>query len=394
MGRQHNAINVERSPSELPQIKGRIVAPWHCSLPTLCCLCNRHHESEVTQGHRRVSQDKRWRSHDHEFAVIIAGLDATRSGEWLPPGSYSTVGRVEAAEHRRYQIGELWCDHNRVKSVHLDDANAARIGDRCPIITDRWQALDETVMTAPTPLPPTPWSFPDATEADRYGVVGVGADLEPATLIHAYRSGMFPMPADVDSSIAWWSPSTRGVLEFTNLVVSRSLRRSCRRYEVTVNRAFEQVITACASLPRSGSWISPEIVNSYRRLHELGWAHSVETWLDGELVGGLYGVQVAGLFAGESMFHVANDASKVALVGLVSALEVVGATLLDVQWRTDHLATLGVRSITRGEYLERLRTALLSPASSLAQLSGHNSLNKSQQYLDRILWKPIGSTSS
>jgi leucyl/phenylalanyl-tRNA--protein transferase len=146
-------------------------------------------------------------------------------------------------------------------------------------------------------------------------------------------------------------------------------------------------------MPRDGGWITPEIATAYRRLHELGWAHSVETWLDGNLVGGLYGVQVGGLFAGESMFHRANDASKVALVALVSGLESIGASLLDVQWYTDHLATLGVSEITRSEYLERLVPALPSSVTSLAQLSGQNSFGKTQQYLDRILWKPIGSSS-
>jgi len=240
-------------------------------------------------------------------------------------------------------------------------------------------------MTSPAPLPPTTWHFPHPSEADAYGVVGVGADLEPATLMHAYRNAMFPMPADADGQVAWWSPPERGVLDFGDLRVSRSLRRSCRRYDVTVNVAFDQVIAACSSLPRDGGWISPAISAAYRRLHELGWAHSVETWLDGELVGGLYGVQVAGLFAGESMFHVATDASKVALVGLVSGLEACGAELLDVQWATDHLVTLGVQEITRSAYLDRLRLALTCHASPLSVLSGTKLLGESQQYLDRIL---------
>ena len=149
--------------------------------------------------------------------------------------------------------------------------------------------------------------------------------------------------------------------------------------------AFDQVIGACSSLPREGGWISPAIITAYHRLHELGWAHSVETWLDDELVGGLYGVQVAGLFAGESMFHVATDASKVALVALVSGLEACGAELLDVQWATDHLVTLGVQEITRSEYLDRLGLALRCHASPLSVLSGRKLLGESQQYLDRIV---------
>jgi leucyl/phenylalanyl-tRNA--protein transferase len=251
-------------------------------------------------------------------------------------------------------------------------------------------------MTGPTPLPPTPWHFPHPDTADPHGVVGIGADLEPSTLVHAYASGLFPMPAndddDDDDTIAWWSPPSRGVLDFADLRMTRSLRQSCRRYHVTANQAFDRVIGACADLPRDGGWISPAIIDAYERLHELGWAHSIETWHDGELVGGLYGVQVGGLFAGESMFHLVSDASKVALVALVSGLEHCGAVLLDVQWTTDHLATLGVSEIARKEYLERLHTAVPCQASSLAVLSGQDSLGKTAQFLDRILSKPTGST--
>jgi len=247
--------------------------------------------------------------------------------------------------------------------------------------------MTRPVPREPEPLPPTPWHFPPASEADEHGVIGIGADLAPSTLIHAYRNGLFPMPAgDEDDQVAWWSPPERGVLsDFADLKVSRSLRRSCRRYQVTANVAFEQVITTCASIPRDGGWISPAIINAYIKLHALGYAHSIETWRDDELVGGLYGVQVGGLFAGESMFHVATDASKVALVALVGGLEACGAQLLDVQWATDHLATLGIRSIPRGTYLEHLERALPCPALSLAQLSGRNSLGNTAQYLDRIL---------
>ena len=240
-------------------------------------------------------------------------------------------------------------------------------------------------MTSPTPLPACPWTFPDPETASYEGVVGLGADLAPETLIHAYRSGLFPMPAGETDLIAWWSPPMRGVLDFCELRMTRSLRRSCRRYEVTINAAFREVIEQCSLIPREGGWISPDFVEAYTALHHLGWAHSVETWLDGVLVGGLYGVQVNGLFAGESMFHVATDASKVALVGLVSALEECGATLLDVQWATDHLATLGVHEITRREYLGRLVPALECQAESLAGLTGRNALSKTAEYLDRIL---------
>ena len=248
------------------------------------------------------------------------------------------------------------------------------------------------LMREPTPLPPSAWHFPPAEEADEYGVVGIGADLEPATIIGAYRHGLFPMPISAEGErevIAWWSPHTRGVLEFDDLVVSRSLRRSCRRYDVTVNADFDAVIGACATIDRDGGWISPSIRAAYRRLHRLGWAHSIETWDDGVLVGGLYGLQINGLFAGESMFHTATDASKVALVALVSALEDTGATFIDVQWPTDHLATLGVSEITQGSYFTRLREALASPARSLASGSTPAWVAKSPRYLDRTQQRPM-----
>ena len=206
--------------------------------------------------------------------------------------------------------------------------------------------------------------------------MGVGADLEPSTLVHAYSSGMFPMPIGDADDIAWWSPPLRGVLPLPDLKVSRSLRRSCRRFEIRIDTAFDQVIELCSAIPREGGWIDSKMIDAYRELHRRGWAHSVETWIGDDLVGGLYGLQVAGLFAGESMFHLATDASKVALVALVRALEHTQVSLLDVQWQTDHLATLGVREITRGEYLGRLELALRSPAKPLSKLSGVFDLEK------------------
>ncbi|MEM9034672.1 MAG: leucyl/phenylalanyl-tRNA--protein transferase [Actinomycetota bacterium] len=204
--------------------------------------------------------------------------------------------------------------------------------------------------------PPTAWAFPDPSVADDDGLVGVGADLEPGTVLAAYRSGLFPMP--VRRTIGWWSPDPRGVIPLDALRVSRSLRRSVRRYEVRVNTAFEAVVEACADPGRPHGWISADIERAYTDLHELGWAHSVEAWDDGRLVGGLYGVSVGGLFAGESMFHRAPDASKVALVGLVHWLNAAGARLLDVQWTTDHLRSLGAIDVPRERYLELVRDAV------------------------------------
>lgn len=174
------------------------------------------------------------------------------------------------------------------------------------------------------------------------------------------------MPVD-DGMLAWWSPEPRGVLPLDGLRISRSLRKSCARFEVRVDTAFAEVVAACADRGRVGHWITEEIAAAYVRLHQLGWAHSVEAWSrdDGELAGGLYGIAVAGLFAGESMFHRRNDASKVALVTLVDVLGGEGGAaegrLLDVQWRTDHLASLGVVEVDRATYRRRLRRAMALP---------------------------------
>ncbi|NUR07345.1 MAG: leucyl/phenylalanyl-tRNA--protein transferase [Nocardioidaceae bacterium] len=220
----------------------------------------------------------------------------------------------------------------------------------------------------PTEPPATGWVFPDVTglPADDAGddLVGMGADLEPGTLLAAYRQGLFPMPAEQWSvGMLWWSPIERGVLPLDGLQVSRSLRQSCRRYQIRVDTAFEEVIDACADPGRDGAWIDDRIRAAYARLHRLGWAHSVEAWYDGRLAGGLYGVAIGGLFAGESMFHRARDASKVALVALVDLLrdEHAADRLVDVQWRTDHLASLGVVEVPRTTYLGRLRRALDVP---------------------------------
>jgi leucyl/phenylalanyl-tRNA--protein transferase len=206
---------------------------------------------------------------------------------------------------------------------------------------------------------PTPWALPRADDADEHGVVGVGADLAPATLLAAYRTGLFPMPVRRGRLLAWWSPDPRAVLPLDGLRVTRSLRQSVGRYEIRVDTAFRQVMVACADPRRPHGWITRHFVDAYVRLHELGWAHSVEAWTpDGELAGGLYGVGIGGLFAGESMFHRQRDASKVALVGLVDVLRRGGATLLDVQWSTEHLTSLGAVEIPRAEYLERLAEAV------------------------------------
>ncbi len=185
----------------------------------------------------------------------------------------------------------------------------------------------------------------------------IGGDLEPGTILAAYRAGLFPMPIR-RRTLGWWSPDPRGILPLDGLRVSRSLRKAVHRYEIRVDTAFEDVIDACADRRRQGAWIDGDIRQAYVRLHQLGWAHSVEAWDDQGLAGGLYGLAIDGLFAGESMFHHRTDASKVALVGLVERLNATKISLLDVQWATDHLRSLGVVEVSRQRYHELLADAL------------------------------------
>ena len=222
-------------------------------------------------------------------------------------------------------------------------------------------------MTLGQPVEPAPsrYAFDLAVAVPGEDLIGVGADLEPGTLLAGYRSAVFPMGLGRHGRgpLGWWSPDPRGVLPLDGLVVSRSLSRSCRRFEIRLDTAFDDVVAACADPRRPGRWITPRIAEAYRRLHGLGWAHSVECWREGRLVGGLYGVALGGLFAGESMFHRETDASKVALVALVRLLaeDRDERRLLDVQWRTEHLASLGVVEISRQEYRRRLARALTAP---------------------------------
>jgi leucyl/phenylalanyl-tRNA---protein transferase len=215
------------------------------------------------------------------------------------------------------------------------------------------------------PVEPAPcaWAFPPPAEAGPDGLLALGADLEPSTLLAAYRAGIFPMPIDGVAEIAWFSPDPRGIVPLDAFAPSRSLRRSARRFTVTADRAFGDVLAGCADPRRPGGWITPAIRAAYVRLHELGWAHSIEVWdVGGALAGGLYGVEIGGLFAAESKFHRRTDASKVALAGLVERLRAAGGPrLLDVQWTTPHLGTLGAVDVPRADYLARLPAALGAP---------------------------------
>ncbi len=199
--------------------------------------------------------------------------------------------------------------------------------------------------------------FPDPSRAPADGPLALGGDLSVATLLSAYRQGIFPWPLD-DALLSWWCPDPRAVLPLDGLHVSRSLARTLRRGELstTTDRDFLGVLEGCAD--REVTWITPWLVHAYRGLHAAGHAHSVEVWdAGGTLVGGLYGVALGAVFSAESMFHRVDDASKVALVGLVERLRRGGFTLLDVQLPTDHLARLGAVTMPRSVFLARLAEA-------------------------------------
>ena len=214
------------------------------------------------------------------------------------------------------------------------------------------------------------WELPDAARAtEDQELIGIGADLAPGTMLAGYRSGLFPMGVrlpDGEEALGWWSPNPRGILRTRSVHVSRSLRRSLRHFEFSVDAAFDEVVAACADPSRPHGWIDGDFPNAYRALHDLGWAHSVEVWrLEGlgsrRLVGGLFGVEVGGLFAAESKFHRETDASKAAVVELCRRLSGAGRSperIIDVQWATPHLETLGVTAVPRDQYLSLLGGAL------------------------------------
>ena len=223
-------------------------------------------------------------------------------------------------------------------------------------------------------LPPCRIRFPDPRVTSRDGLLAVGGDLEPATLVEAYRRGIFPWPLDeaegvrsfgeqvaFEERLLWFSPLKRSVLVFDELHIPRSLERARKKsgFRWTEDQDFAAVIRACAAAPRpgqQGTWITPEMLEAYIRLHALGYAHSIEVWnAAGDLVGGIYGVEVEGAFAGESMFHRESNASKVALLTLAECLQARGISWMDIQMMTPHLKALGAREIRRDLYLEWLQ---------------------------------------
>jgi len=221
-------------------------------------------------------------------------------------------------------------------------------------------------MSIPTPHASTV-RFPPPETASPEGLLAIGGDLHSERLLEAYRCGIFPWYS-AGQPVLWWSPDPRTVLFPNRLKISRSLRKTLRQegFRVTLDTAFPAVIEACAAprrnRPGGGTWITEEMRAAYCRLHEEGYAHSVESWQGGQLVGGLYGVSLGSAFFGESMFSWATDASKVALVHLVRQIEAWGFSLIDCQLASAHLFSLGAEEIPRVEFLALLRTALMAPA--------------------------------
>jgi leucyl/phenylalanyl-tRNA--protein transferase len=205
-------------------------------------------------------------------------------------------------------------------------------------------------------------NFPDPRKAGPEGIVAFFGDLEPETLLTAYRQGIFPWPVE-GLPLAWFCPEKRAILEFDRLHIPRSLQRQIRKkpFRISFDKAFEQVILACAVAARpgqQGTWITPAIIKAYVRFHRMGHAHSIEAWEGDQLVGGLYGVDAGGAFAGESMFHLKPHASKLALLQLVDHLREKGAQWMDIQMLTPHMTALGAREIPRDEFLDLLASTL------------------------------------
>ncbi len=211
---------------------------------------------------------------------------------------------------------------------------------------------------------------PRLTPVEMGDLVALGADLEPSTLIYAYSHGLFPMHVDTsqglqkEKTLGWFSPVERAIFPLDQLRVTRSMKKSAKKYVTRIDTCFEEMMRLCMTVPRHSGWIDEEFIAAYVELHRLGFAHSMEVFFDDELVGGLYGVGFAGFFAGESMVHTRRDASKVALMALVDLLKERGATLLDAQWMTPHLHSLGAITVTKSQYYDLLEKSLDVPSMS------------------------------
>lgn len=232
---------------------------------------------------------------------------------------------------------------------------------------DLFVPLESESRPLPKDIQLTPSRFPPPTATTADGLLCVGGRLAPDWLLDAYRHAIFPWPMWSDDPIAWWSPDPRAIIELDGLHVSRRLRRTMRsgRFRITFDCDFAGVIHGCATAGErnNNTWLTPGMIDAYRRMYELGHAHSVEVYRENELVGGTYGVAIGGLFAAESMFHRVRDASKVAVAHLVSRLKATGFRLLDIQQWTPHTGTIGAVEISRNEYLRRLAQAVELPVS-------------------------------
>ena len=210
----------------------------------------------------------------------------------------------------------------------------------------------------PTPLNDSVWDFPTPNQMPKDDLVILGADLQPETILDSYKNGIFPMHIEIENKIelGWWSPQFRGVMPLNKIIVSNSLKKSMKKFTVTFDQDFDSVIDGCGDDKRPKGWINKDIKKAYRKLFDLGYVHSVEVWNNkNQLVGGLYGIEVNGLFAGESMFHKETDASKTAMVHLVNKLKVAGGErIFDVQWQTPHLKSMGVVKMSRAKYIATL----------------------------------------
>ena len=198
--------------------------------------------------------------------------------------------------------------------------------------------------------------FPNPNSADEEGIVAWGGDLTPSRLVSAYQNGIFPWYSKEDP-ILWWSPTPRLIMELDDFKMSKSLTKSMKKFTYKFDTNFEEVITRCSTIDRGnndGTWIQKEIIEAYKELHDLGISHSIESYLDGKLVGGLYGVVVGKVFCGESMFADVSDASKSAYATLVKHLKERGYDFIDCQVPSDHLKSLGAKEVSREYYLERL----------------------------------------
>jgi leucyl/phenylalanyl-tRNA--protein transferase len=216
-------------------------------------------------------------------------------------------------------------------------------------------------------------TFPHAMQANKDGIVAWGGDLNPSRLIKAYQNGIFPWYNENDP-IIWWSPETRLIMELNDFKLSRSLKKSMKKFTYKFDTNFQEVIKKCASTKRqhqSGTWLNSEMIEAYTTLHDMGYAHSVESYLDGRLVGGLYGVSIGGVFCGESMFLEVSDASKAAYATLVQYLKKWGYEFIDCQVPTQHLKSLGAKEVTRKYFLDKLKKSTAKQITNIWKVNSY-----------------------